>query len=326
MVSLTAVTFLSSLAAAGGGIALLRRANAARGRRSASSPQHPYLTVLLYGTVTLIISAGSFYLGQQLTSNQLTLPLLVSEAPRIYLVERFLSRAECRRLIALAEAESAPHANSSHHHKGRRGEAFKVNLSERLNLTAALIDRMHRLTMYPPSHGERFQVVKYTAGHSEWNNNINERENKLHKDSNITAGRVATVLVFLSSVDSGGGELVFPYAKRVDSAELRRAAGIKGDGRDVREISLFGNEYLPPLDALCGEYSESLRIEPRQGRALIFFNHDPMLIISESDVLHGNCPVASGVKYTAQRFIRWFEEGEPNRLANIISLMRRRTM
>jgi len=158
-----------------------------------------------------------------------------------------------------------------------------------------------------------------------------------------------TALLFLEAPQAGG-ELIFPWAmamrnvsmgastgaSRSDSCEagadsdkcrcssgapggcLASPEGVHGTGRSHADY--FALRELPRLDevGMCHEPTDALRIEPRVGRLVIFFNHDHEGRMLKPATLHGSCPVRHGRKRIAQRWYQWHALGEPNALGTLL--------
>jgi prolyl 4-hydroxylase len=248
-------------------------------------------------------------------------PVLVATAPRIFVIDGFASAAEADAIFR----DAAPHLEPSQTQSadgsmqraafGRQSQQY--TLSPRLwsPTAASVVHRMDAATLQPHGHGEHLTVTEYNVGdHYE-----------AHVDSSLAAGRAVTALLFLEAPDQGG-ELIFPWAAspppssnaHVHRPTPVRPPGVNGTGRSLSDY--FSLDTLPRLgDAnMCGSPSEALRIEPRVGRLVVFFNHDPEGRQLRPRSLHGSCPVRAGRKRIAQRWYRWHDLSSPNELGTTL--------
>ena len=222
-------------------------------------------------------------------------PILISTAPRIYVIDGFASAAE----VAAIFADAAPHLEPSLTQSadgslqraafGRRSQQFTLPPRLWSSQAASVVERMDAATLQPHGHGEHLTVTEYGVGD----------RYEVHVDSSLAVGRSVTALLFLEA-PAEGGELIFPWAVgRAPSAQADAVPrplpplppGINGTGRGLADY--FDLETLPRLDEpnMCDAPSDALRIEPRAGRLVIFFNHDPQGRQLRPRSLHGSCPV-----------------------------------
>ena len=114
--------------------------------------------------------------------------------------------------------------------------------------------------------------------------------------------RVATVLMYLNDVDSGG-ETFFPLASDVDglAAAALRTYG-PGVGADLERTGTLPG--LGDVGDYCGPDPRlpSLRVTPRAGDAILFYSLTPGGAL-DSAAIHGSCPVVEGEKWVSQ--VRW---------------------
>lgn len=185
--------------------------------------------------------------------------------------------------------------------------------------------------MLPAENGQHLTFTHYSV----------DDHYQVHVDSNLQVARIATALLFLEQPEEGG-ELIFPWAQGVISlnrsatdsatggdaagaserdctaATAAPPAGVHGRGRSLEDY--YALDTLPTLDTtgMCQAPTEALRIEPRVGRLVVFFNHDSMLRTLRPVTLHGSCPVAKGRKRIAQRWYQWHALKEPNTLGQLL--------
>ncbi|CAE7843568.1 P4H7, partial [Symbiodinium microadriaticum] len=143
-----------------------------------------------------------------------------------------------------------------------------------------LLKRMHRASRIPDDDAEALQIGHYGVG----------EKYETHQDSDPRndVARPATLIVYLNDVEDGG-ETLFPLGNRHDCTMQWRAAA---DGSSV-----FGA-------SACCDRSDLLRVSPKKGRAVLFFNHDAA---GRKDRMaqHAACPVKQGEKWIAQRWFRY---------------------
>ena len=235
----------------------------------------------------------------------------LSDFPRIFLIDGLFTGSECERLMKRAAKKLKKSTTIGHDgaSKGRRpqerqAETAKLGLSSEVAIEWR--ERMSRAAMLPLNHTEGLQVTRYAGGK-------NDRYT-LHPDSSMEMGRTATVIVFLSDVHNGG-HLIFPWASPLQD----RTPSIEGvgpwSGRPLKELrqiyssSPNGLQGLPLAPLCSGESPGALRVAPRSGRAVVFFNHAPDLKGHGGEALHAGCPplVEGEDKWIAQTWIRWHE-------------------
>ena len=196
---------------------------------------------------------------------------------------------------------------------GRQSRQYTMPPSRWPDTVRAVVERIDRATLLPAENGQHLTVTDYgDTDHYE-----------VHVDSNLQVGRIATALLFLEQPEVGG-ELIFPWARRLlnsSGAPSECVDGVRGHGQSV--LKFWEHETMPRLTevGMCTEPSDALRIEPRVGRLVIFFNHDPMLRTLRPRSLHGSCPVERGRKRIAQRWFQWHGLHERNALGALLERM-----
>lgn len=142
---------------------------------------------------------------------------LLCTAPRVVLVENFLTDSECDHLIK-SSVESLQRAQVVDIHTGQNyidnvRTCSNTWLSED-PVVDAIENRIAELVKIPKSHGETLSVLRYTVGqefkphHDYFDPNIPGFQNWIDQQGQ----RIATVLLYLSDVEEGG-ETVFPLLK-----------------------------------------------------------------------------------------------------------------
>lgn len=110
--------------------------------------------------------------------------------------------------------------------------------------------------------------------------------------------RTATMLMYLSTVASGGGATVFPHVHVVPAAgsgtRMPPRAAKRDDATALKELR----------DACASE--TALKIAPVKGAALLVYNLHPDGTVDEK-ARHGACPVhhdSDDVKWVAQQWVK----------------------
>nr|WGT02532.1 prolyl 4-hydroxylase 3 [Tamarix hispida] len=207
---------------------------------------------------------------------------ILSWEPRAFRYHNFLSKEECDYLISLAK----PHMVKSTVVDSKTGQSkdSRVRTSSGMFLRRGrdkvirnIEKRIADWSFIPIEHGEGLQVLHYEEGQK-----YEPHYDYFLDEFNTKNGgqRIATVLMYLSDVEEGG-ETVFPAAKGNVSA-------------------------VPWWDELseCGK--KGLAVKPQMGDALLFWSMRPDASLDPSS-LHGSCPVISGNKWSATK---WMHVGE----------------
>mmetsp|Transcript_8193 Transcript_8193/g.27220 ORF Transcript_8193/g.27220 Transcript_8193/m.27220 type:complete len:265 (-) Transcript_8193:2804-3598(-) len=197
-------------------------------------------------------------------------------APRAFLYHGFMTKEECLHLIHLA----APHMQKSTVADNQSGKSYQSQIRTSSGMflrrgqdsvVKAIEERIAAFAMVPVDHGEGIQVLHYEEGQK-----YDAHFDYFHDQNNQKNGgqRIATVLLYLTDVEEGG-ETVFPSAK--DPPQRK--------------------EHF----SQCG--SRGVAVKPRLGDALLFWslNTDNQL---DPTSLHAGCPVISGDKWTATKWMR----------------------
>lgn len=201
----------------------------------------------------------------------------ISWHPRAFLYKGFLTYEECDHLITLAK-DKLEKSMVADNESGKSIES-EVRTSSGMFLSkaqdevvAAIEARIAAWTFLPPENGESIQVLRYEHGQK-----YEPHFDYFHDKANQELGghRVATVLMYLSSVEKGG-ETIFPNSELKDKQP-------KGD--DWSECAING-----------------YAVKPYKGDALLFFSLHPNATTDPMS-LHGSCPVLEGEKWSATKWI-----------------------
>ncbi|KAH7443374.1 hypothetical protein KP509_02G031300 [Ceratopteris richardii] len=206
----------------------------------------------------------------------------ISWEPRAFIYHNFLSKEECEYLITLAKPhmiKSTVVDNESGKSKDSRVRTSSGTfLARGQDKTIRDIEkRIADFTFIPVEHGEGIQVLHYEIGQK-----YEAHYDYFHDELNTQNGgqRIATLLMYLSDVDSGG-ETVFPSSP-------------------VNKSSVPNWNNLSE----CGR--SGLAVTPKLGDALLFWSMKPDATLDPSS-LHAGCPVISGNKWSATKWMRVHE-------------------
>ncbi|XP_042468473.1 probable prolyl 4-hydroxylase 7 [Zingiber officinale] len=247
-------------------------------------------------------SAASPVMGSSASSYRLLLPLLLSLLllgssfgladsdfldpsrvielswnPRAFLYQGFLSDEECDHLISLAkdklEKSMVADNDSGESMMSEVRTSSGMFIGKRQDEIVARIEkRIAAWTFLPEENGESFQILHYEHGQK-----YEPHFDFFHDKANQELGghRIATVLMYLSNVQKGG-ETIFPSAK-----------GKLSQLKDDTWSDCAKNGYA---------------VKPSKGDALLFFSLHPDAT-TDSESLHGSCPVIEGEKWSATKWI-----------------------
>lgn len=204
---------------------------------------------------------------------------VISWEPRAFVYHNLLTQEECDHLISLAK----PHMQKSTVVDSETGKSkdSRVRTSSGTFLARGrdkfirnIEKKIADFTFIPVEHGEGLQVLHYEVGQK-----YEPHFDYFLDEFNTKNGgqRMATVLMYLSDVEEGG-ETVFPAAKG-----------------NISSVPWW-NELSE-----CGQ--KGLSIKPKMGDALLFWSMKPDASLDPSS-LHGGCPVITGNKWSATKWIR----------------------
>jgi prolyl 4-hydroxylase len=222
----------------------------------------------LHTTILSFFAAAIVFMGNLTAepSSQQQLPKMkvLSWTPRIFLIENFLTPAECDHLIAHARPElkrstvvSAVVDGEIHEGRTSKGMFYARNADL---IIKGIERRIAELTMLPEQNGEGIQILSYGIGEE-------YRPHWDYFDPNTEGGalcyhrggqRVATMIMYLADTEEGG-ETVFPKTR--------------------------------------------VKVKPVKGNAVLFYNCTPEGkedLLS----FHGGAPVIKGEKWIATKWIR----------------------
>ena len=225
-------------------------------------------------------------------------PLASSDAAPIFLVPNFASRSECMSLIKFASECLSRKLVPDGEDRAIVGSQWcPVSGRRTADLLSRMEERIARLTGLP-SHEEEetlsFRRLEAVGADGPWFAN-------LHHDKNKQDGRVATVIVYLSSssADADGGHTIFPALPRrrddTPDAGWQTDADLERFQSAARQAYAQGRLALGCRDhsAGCGDVGglaahaeaeceralqgaqRGVAVRPRVGSALVFWSEHP---------------------------------------------------
>ncbi|KAK3032898.1 hypothetical protein RJ639_034946 [Escallonia herrerae] len=203
---------------------------------------------------------------------------VLSWKPRALYFPRFATAEQCESIIKMAKIHLAPSSlalrkgETAENTKGiRTSSGMFISASEDTTGILDLIEeKIARATLIPRTHGEAFNVLRYEIG-QRYNSHYDAFNPAEYGPQN--SQRIASFLLYLSDVEEGG-ETMFPFEN-----------GLNMDANyDYRKCT-------------------GLKVRPRQGDGLLFYSLFPNGTIDQTS-LHGSCPVISGQKWVATKWIR----------------------
>eukprot|EP00884_Botryococcus_braunii_P014160 jgi/Botrbrau1/22745/Bobra.0132s0078.1 len=196
--------------------------------------------------------------------------------PRAFLLKDFLTDEECHHLITKAK-ERLEDSIVVDNDTGK-GIATAARTSKGMffaphedPVIQSIEERIALVTHIPESHGEGMQVLQYSAG-QQYEAHHDFFFDKVNSAPEAGGQRVATILMYLSSVEEGG-ETMFPKG-------LPKAQG--------------------PGWSECAQQGFSVKAVKRN--ALLFYDMDNDGQLDFSS-LHAGCPPIKGVKWSATKWL-----------------------
>ncbi|MBA0726219.1 hypothetical protein Golax_002061 [Gossypium laxum] len=220
--------------------------------------------------------------------------------PRAFVYKGFLSSDECDHLITLAK-DKLEKSMVADNESGKSVES-EVRTSSGMFLQKAQDEvvadieaRIAAWTFLPVENGESIQILHYEHGQK-----YEPHFDYFHDKANQQLGghRIATVLMYLSDVESGG-ETVFPNAEgRLSQVQDENWSACAKNGYAV--VALESDHMV--VDIWLNFTAYTCTVKPRKGDALLFFSLHPDAT-TDTASLHGSCPVIKGEKWSATKWI-----------------------
>ncbi|GLI59753.1 hypothetical protein VaNZ11_001703 [Volvox africanus] len=200
----------------------------------------------------------------------------VAWKPRVFIYHNFITDMEAKHLIELAAPQmkrstvvGAGGHSVEDNYRTSYGTFLKRYQDE---IVERIENRVAAWTQIPVVHQEDTQILRYGLG----------QQYKVHADTlrDDEAGvRVATVLIYLNEPEEGG-ETAFPDSAWVNP-ELARTLGANFSACAKNHVAFA----------------------PKRGDALLFWSIGPDGSTEDVHASHTGCPVLSGVKWTATKWI-----------------------
>ncbi|XP_059452062.1 probable prolyl 4-hydroxylase 7 [Corylus avellana] len=210
--------------------------------------------------------------------------------PRAFVYKNFLTDEECDHLITLSrdklELSMVADNESGKSIKSEVRTSSGMFLQKAQDeIVAGIETRIAAWTFLPVENGESMQILHYEHGQK-----YEPHFDFFHDKANQELGghRVATVLMYLSNVEKGG-ETVFPNSEG-------RMSQSKEDGWSE-----------------CAQ--KGYAVKPSKGDALLFFSLHPDAT-TDTNSLHGSCPVIEGEKWSSTKWIHVRSFDKPSTNAN----------
>ncbi|CAI7778109.1 unnamed protein product, partial [Closterium sp. NIES-53] len=198
---------------------------------------------------------------------------VLSWKPRAFLYRNFLTPEECDHIISLARPRLERSEVVAREGEGTNVDDVRTSFGTFLDyqqddVIKAIEQRLAAWTFLPVENQEAMQVLRYQEGQK-----YEAHHDFFEKEGQQGGHRYATVLMYLTE-GLMGGETVFP------------------DAKDPVEKDDTWSE--------CGK--QGVAAKPIKGDALLFFSLTPS---AELDLksLHAGCPVISGEKWSATKWI-----------------------
>lgn len=201
----------------------------------------------------------------------------LSWSPRAFLYKGFLSEEECDHLMTLAKNKLEKSMVADN--ESGKSIMSEVRTSSGMflqkaqdQIVADIEARIAAWTFLPEENGESMQILHYEHGEK-----YEPHFDYFHDKANQELGghRIATVLMYLSNVEKGG-ETIFPNSQ--------------------------GKTSQPKDDNLSECAKNGYAVKPYKGDALLFFSLH-LDATTDTNSLHGSCPVIEGEKWSATKWI-----------------------
>jgi len=195
----------------------------------------------------------------------------ISWSPRAFVYHNFLSRDEVRHIVKLAAVQMKRSTVVGPNNTGVvdniRTSAGTFLMRNQDSVISAVEERLAVWSQLPPSHQEDMQVLRYGP------------TNKYgpHMDG---LGRVMSVLIYLIAPEAGG-ETAFPNSNGWLHPEM-------------------GEPTQGPFSACAKDH---VAYRPKAGDALMFYDLSPDYKTPDGMSTHTGCPVVTGVKWNAVKWI-----------------------
>ena len=223
----------------------------------------------------------------------------LSESPRVFLLDNFLTDSEVDYLVQHAqgrlERSHVGIGKETFHNQRTSKTAWDTGSTISLNIQRRGYDLVRM--PWDKSTTDAVQVIRYEKGqmyllHTDY---FKVGYENLDPSKPEGTNRIVTIFMYLSDVKAGGGTL-FPHSK---------VHGIVPDDReDVQHPSDLIQTEIHHANEKMAQCNlvDSLQVHPKKGRAILFYNQLPDGT-TDIQAEHGGCPVAEGHKWAANVWI-----------------------
>ena len=205
------------------------------------------------------------------------------DVSKVYEFDGFLSDKECDEIIEHAQLHDVVQPSKVVCDKDH--DCFNEARTSRngfvkddaLPVAKRISERVSEVLGIPMSHFEDLQVVHYRPGQqyqAHYDACVGDDPQKCDRNVKDSGQRYATFIIYLND-DFTGGETEFPT--RVDN---------RGQNGLLRVVP------------------KPLRVVPKRGKAVLFFNLDDALVNVRDDSFHAGLPPTSGEKWMCNKWIR----------------------
>ena len=243
----------------------------------------PFISHQFVQEVTFSLGLSDNALGDQSKNGTWIEPY--AWQPRAFVIHNLLSDEECDHLIEAGKDGLKRSTVVKGYSNGEKEEnIYKGRSSDGAwvdryldTVVGEIEERVAILSAVPAPHGEAIQILRYQL-----DQRYSPHEDTFKREHLSAKGgmqRIATVLMYLSDVESGG-ETNFPQGKVANSYL-----------QDHGSFSTKKNEE-------CGGWLAA-GVTPKKGDALLFWSMDPQFVYRDHLSLHEGCPVTAGTKWSA---------------------------
>lgn len=198
---------------------------------------------------------------------------LISESPRLRLIEKFATSAQCNWIIGRARDRLRPAtvvnpAGGTTIETVRTNRAVEFQLADMDMVIEAIRSRISAATHLPLPLFEPTQVLHYAPGqHFEPHHDYFDPQNEAHAEEIRTSGqRIATFLVYLND-EYAGGETAFPSARLKFRGNVGDALFIANVERGGRPDPLTLHAGTAPISGEKWLLSQWIRDKPGHSAA-----------------------------------------------------------
>ena len=222
----------------------------------------------------------------------------ISESPRVFLVENFLSEAEIEYLVNHAkgrlERSHVGIGKETFHNQRTSKTAWDTSSKTSRTIQHRAYDLVRQ--PYARNTADAIQVIKYDRGqmyllHTDY---FKVGYDTLDSSQPDGTNRIVTLFMYLSDVEAGGAT-VFPHA--TTHAKVADDRSVVTPPKDLLQAINVENKKM----ADCS-LEKALKVHPKRGRAVLFYNQKPDGTL-DIEAEHGGCPVAVGHKWAANVWI-----------------------